>query len=211
MENGYKTIFTRSLLLRIGLGLIAVLAVGAGIWFGTSRTPKPKEKQHVPAARMATMPIASDDPSDSTKASSDLQVDLGPDDLKKAQGKTVDVDMGETGNTLGVPGNVEPDQYKEVHVTPLVGGIVRQVPVVLGDHVKRGQTLAVVFSSELAEAESEYLAMLAQLEAEHKKLQRTENLVRLGAASRQEEEDVTANHAVHEAHVRSALEKLRLL
>lgn len=211
MENGYKTIFTRSLLLRIGLGLIAVLAVGAGIWFGTSRTPKPKEKQHVPAARMATMPIASDDPSDSTKASSDLQVDLGPDDLKKAQVQTVHVDMRETANTLRVPGNVEPDQYKEVHVTPLVGGIVRQVPVVLGDHVKRGQTLAVVFSSELAEAESEYLAMLAQLEAEHKKLQRTENLVRLGAASRQEEEDVTASHAVHEAHVRSALEKLRLL
>ena len=81
----------------------------------------------------------------------------------------------------------------------------------LGDHVKRGQTLAVVFSSELATAESEYLAMLAALEADRKKLQRTQNLVKLGAASQQEEDDVAADHAAHEAHVRSALERLRLL
>jgi len=212
MQNDYKTTSTsRRLLLRIGLGSIAVFAVGAGIWFGTSRTQTERGKLHVPMSSMAAAHVTSDDSSDSTKDSSDLQVDLGPDDLKKAQVQTVHVDMRETATILRVPGNVQPDQYKEVHVTPLVGGIIRQVPVILGDHVKRGQTLAVVFSSELSAAESEYLAMLAQLEAEHKKLQRTENLVRLGAASRQEEEEVTANHAVHEAHVRSALEKLRLL
>jgi len=96
-------------------------------------------------------------------------------------------------------------------VTPIADGIVRQVPVVLGDHVRTGQPLAVIFSSELAEAETQYLAYLAELDAEHKKLQRTQNLVRLGAASRQEEEEVTAAHAAHEAHVRAALERLRLL
>src|SRR5215469_9882096 len=212
MQNEYKTTSTsRRLLFRIGLGLIAVFAVGSGIWFSISRTPTEKGKFHVPMGNMAAVPVTSPDPSDSTKDSSDLQVDLGPDDLKKAQVQTVHVDIQVIANTLRVPGNVEPDQYKEVHVTPLVGGIVRQVSVVLGDRVKRGQTLAVVFSSELAEAESGYLAVLAELEAEHKKLQRTENLVRLRAASRQEEEDVTATHAAHEAHVRSAQEKLRLL
>ena len=46
--------------------------------------------------------------------------------------------------------------------------------------MKRGQTLAVVFSSELATAESEYLAMMAEFEADHKKLERTQNLVKLG-------------------------------
>jgi RND family efflux transporter MFP subunit len=71
--------------------------------------------------------------------------------------------------------------------------------------------LAVIFSSELAEAETQYLAYLAELDAEHKKLQRTQNLVQLGAASRQEEEEVTAAHAAHEAHVRAALERLKLL
>jgi membrane fusion protein, heavy metal efflux system len=140
-----------------------------------------------------------------------LQVDLGPDDLKKAQIQTVHVDMRETATTLRVPGVVYPDEYKEVHITPLVGGIIRQVPVVLGDHVRRGQSMAVVFSSDLADAETGYLAMLAELGADHKKLERTENLLKLGAASQQEEEEVAASHKVHEAHVHAALEKLRLL
>src|SRR6516165_6047352 len=198
----------------IGLGLVVVLAVGAGIRFSTQRAPKPAKRQHAPMASMADMkdmPSMSDDWSDSSASSSGIQVDLGPDDLQKAQVQTVHLGMRETANTLRVPGNINPDEYKEVHVTPLVGGVIRQVPVVLGDHVKRGQTLAVVFSSELATAESEYLAMLAELEADHKKLERTQNLVKLGAASQQEEDDVTADHASHEAHVRSALERLKLL
>jgi len=90
-------------------------------------------------------------------------------------------------------------------------GVVKEVPVVLGDHVKRGQPLAIIFSSELAEAETQYVSYLAEFDAEHKKLERTQNLVKLGAASRQEEEEVAAAHAAHESHVRAALEKLRLL
>jgi membrane fusion protein, heavy metal efflux system len=92
-----------------------------------------------------------------------------------------------------------------------VGGVVKEVPVVLGDHVKRGQPLVIIFSSELAEAETQYVSYLAELDAEHKKLERTQNLVKLGTASQQEEEEVAATHAAHESHVRAALEKLRLL
>src|SRR5260370_5894787 len=53
--------------------------------------------------------------------------------------------------------------------------------------------------------------MVAEYEADHKKLERTQNLLKLGAASQQEEEEVTADHAAHEAHVRAALEKLHLV
>ena len=194
----------------ISLGVVVALVVAGGIWFGMQRAVKPKARQHVPMASMADMPF-SDAATESTPGNTELQVELGPDDLKKAQLQTVHVEMGKTASTLRVPGIVNPDEYHEVHVTPLVGGIVKQVPVVLGDHVRRGQTLAVIFSSELASAESEYLAMLAELEADHKKLERTQNLVRLGAASQQEEDDVTAGHAAHSAHVRAMLEKLRLL
>ena len=213
MENQTSSSSSRRLLW-IGLGLVVVLAVGAGIWFSTQRAPKSAKKQNAPMASMADMkgmPSMSDDSHDATASSSGIQVELGPDDLKKAQVQTVHLDMRETASTLRVPGNVNADEYKEVHVTPLSGGVIRQVSVVLGDHVKRGQTLAVVFSSELATAESEYLAMMAELEADHKKLERTQNLVKLGAASQQEEDDVAADHASHEAHVRSALERLKLL
>jgi RND family efflux transporter MFP subunit len=202
----------RRRLMWIGFGVIAVLAIATGLWFVLQHTGKPKPSRHAPMASMADMPISSnDDSTDSTTPNADLQVELGPDDLKKAQIQTVHVSISETSTSLRVPGIVNPDEYKEVHVTPLVGGVIRQVPAVLGDHVRRGQPMAVIFSSDLADAETGYLAMLAELEADHKKLERTENLLKLGAASQQEEEEVAASHAAHEAHVRAALEKLKLL
>ena len=208
-----ETTFTpRRRLMWIGFGVIAILAIATGLWLGLRQTVSPKPRQHAPMASMTDMPPSSnDDSTDSAMPGAGLQVELGPDDLKKAQIQTVHVDINETSSTLRVPGIVNPDEYKEVHVTPLVGGVIRQVPVVLGDHVRRGQPMAVIFSSDLADAETGYLAMLAELEADHKKLERTQNLLKLGAASQQEEEEVAASHAAHEAHVRAALEKLKLL
>src|SRR5260370_34630543 len=102
---------------------------------------------------MADMPSPSnDDSADSTAANTDLQVELGPDDLKKARVQTVHVDMKETSSTLRVPGIVNPDEYREVHVTPLGGGDIRQVPDVLGGHVRRGQPMEGTFTRELAKA-----------------------------------------------------------
>src|SRR5258706_7552753 len=196
----------------IGFGAFTVVAIAVGLWFTTQHGSHPKPRHNAPMSSMADMSTPSnEDSTDSTAANTDLQVELGPDDLKKAQVQTVHVDVKKTSSTLRVPGIVNADEYREVHVTSLVGGVIKQVPVVLGDHVKRGQPLAVVFSSELAEAETQYLSDLAELEADHKKLVRTQNLVKLGAASQQEEEEVAAMHAAHESHVRAALEKLRLL
>jgi len=60
--------------------------------------------------------------------------------------------------------------------------------------VKRGQAMAQLFSRELAEAQSEFVGFQAQLEAEHKKLIRAQELVKLGAASREELEGVAGPH-----------------
>jgi len=187
--------------------MLAILVI-VGLWFMQHRGGT-KPVSQAPAAASKSRPIVSSD--EVTAATTDPEINLTADDLKKAQIHTARVMKRATQTSLRVPGIVKPDEYREVHVTPIADGIVRQVPVVLGDHVRTGQPLAVIFSSELAEAETQYLAYLAELYAEHKKLQRTQNLVRLGAASRQEEEEVTATHAAHEAHVRAALERLKLL
>jgi RND family efflux transporter MFP subunit len=189
--------------------MLAILAI-AGFWFMQhGRGTKPVS--HAPASSPTASKPQPIVPSDEAAATTDPEINLTADDLKKAQIHTTRVMKHATQTSLRVPGIVKPDEYREVHVTPIADGIVRQVPVVLGDHVRTGQPLAVIFSSELAEAETQYLAYLAELDAEHKKLQRTQNLVRLGAASREEEEEVTATHAAHEAHVRATLERLRLL
>ena len=195
----------------VGSGVVLAILALAGFWLvqyhgGTQPV------SHAPASILgASKPEAISHSDSATAASADPKVDLTADDLKKAQIHTARVTKRATEMTLRVPGIVKPDEYREVHVTPIADGIVRQVPAVLGDHVRSGQPLAVIFSSELAEAETQYLAYLAELDAEHKKLQRTQNLVRLGAASKQEEEEVAATHAAHEAHVRAALERLKLL
>src|SRR5205085_9825213 len=103
--------------------------------------------------------------------------------------------------SLAVPGTVTSNAYRETKVNTVAGGIVRQVTAELGATVRRGDVLAVVFSAELADAQMKYLSMQAMLAADHQKLQRTEKLVTIGAASRQEVEEVTAVHAAHETEV----------
>src|SRR3989454_9302648 len=49
------------------------------------------------------------------------------------------------------------------------------------------------------------------LSADHQKLERTQSLVALGAASRQELEEITAVHAGHETEVAAARQRLLLL
>ncbi len=144
-------------------------------------------------------------------SAAESQTDLAPDDLKKAQVHMAQVVTGLIAASLRTPGVVKANEYNEVHVTPLVGGVVKQVPVVLGDHVRRGQPLAVIFSGDLAEAETAYISDLADYEADHRRLERTRELLKLGAASQQEEEEVAAAHAGHAAHVQASREKLELL
>jgi RND family efflux transporter MFP subunit len=110
-----------------------------------------------------------------------------------------------------VPGTVTSNAYRDTKVNALVGGIVRRVGVELGQPVTRGQLLAVIFSSELAEAQMKYLSMQAMLAADHLKLGRTEQLVAIGAASRQELEETTATHHGHETELAAARQRLLLL
>jgi RND family efflux transporter MFP subunit len=71
--------------------------------------------------------------------------------------------------------------------------------------------LATIFSAELADAQTKLLSMQAMLDADHRKLERVQELVKIGAASRQELEDVTAVHATHETEVEAARQRLLLL
>ncbi len=193
-------------------GILLAALVFAGGWFAARRfggtTPAAETSVSNPTAAASRMTA----PSDAVAAGeADLRVELSEEDLKKAQIVTAAVVASATSATFRLPGVVKPSEYRQVHVTPLVGGVVKDVRVLLGDHVRRGQPLAVIFSSELAAAQTQYLSHLALLEADHKKLERTRALVRLGAASTQEEEEVAATHAAHEADVRASLERLKLL
>src|SRR5258707_13854424 len=88
----------------IGLGAVTVLAIAFGLWFGTQPGSRPKPRQRTAMSSMADMSAPSnDDSTDSTAANADLQVELGPDDLKKAQAQTAVLEGKKTSSHLAVP------------------------------------------------------------------------------------------------------------
>ena len=171
---------------------------------------KPSATIAPPNVSTATMPMRTSNPSPAAQPeATDLTIPTEDVDRLHLKFAKVTEAMGRV--EVRVPGTVQANAYKQVHVTPLAGGVVTQVAADLGQSVKRGQALAQLFSRDLAEAQTAYVSFNAELEAEHKKLVRTQELVRLGAASRQELEEIEASHQVHGAHVEEARQRLLLL
>jgi RND family efflux transporter MFP subunit len=116
---------------------------------------------------------------------------------------------GESGQqTTGV---VQANAYRETPVMSLVGGIVRSVGPELGQSVRKGQTVAVVSSNELADAQTKYLAAIAELEEHNKHHARTEKLVAIGAASREELEQAANKMKAAESDLANQRQRLLLL
>ncbi|MCC7009963.1 MAG: efflux RND transporter periplasmic adaptor subunit [Acidobacteria bacterium] len=141
----------------------------------------------------------------------DVVVPLSPEAAARAGITTTRASVRRASSAIRIPGVVEANAYRQVAVTPLVAGRVTSVAVDLGDRVRRGQTMADVYSPELAEAQTRYVSAKAELEAHDRALQRTERLVAIGAASRQELERIHAEHTAQTATVQTARTKLALL
>jgi len=187
--------------------VVGAAAVGGFVW-GERRATRPATDGRPPqvASAPASMPPA---PASSTEES--VEVSLTPEAIGRAGIKTAIVRSQATAASITVPGTVLSNAYRDTRAAALVGGIVRNVNVELGSMVSRGQALAVIVSTELADAQMKYLSAQAMLAADHQKLTRTEKLVTLGAASRQELEEIIAVHAAHETEVAAARQRLLLL
>ena len=108
-------------------------------------------------------------------------------------------------------GVVQADAYRSTPVVSLVGGRLVSVAAEAGQEVRRGQTVAVVFSDELAMAQTRYLAAQAELEEHHQHHHRTLALVEIGAASREEAEQSTSMLKKAEAELAAQRQRLLLL
>jgi membrane fusion protein, heavy metal efflux system len=189
---------------------IALLVVGAGSAYLLMRNSARGTVASMPsAASVQQSPAATAAASDGPLA--DVVVPLSQESAKRAGIVVTPVASGSSGTELRLPGVVEPNAYRQVVVTPLVAGRVTKVGPALGDRVRRGQTLAEIYSPTLAEARTRYVSAQAMLEAHDRELQRTQKLVEIGAASRQELEKIHAEHAAQTAAVQSARSQLELL
>jgi RND family efflux transporter MFP subunit len=194
----------------IGVALL-VLGLAAGVVWSERRGAHKQSVSDASRPTTVTTPSAATAKGAPAPGDDVIEVSLTPEAIERAGIKTTVVGTRAEASDITVPGTVATNAYRDTKVNSLVGGIVRQVSVDLGAAVNRGQPLAVVFSAELAEAQMKYLSTRAMYEADHLKLVRTEKLVALGAASRQELEDVTAIHAGHATEVAAARQRLLLL
>ena len=187
----------------VGLVALGLIALGAA---AATLALRHTEGARAPAASMATAPAPTP-----AEPGGEAEVVLSPEALARAGIKTAPVTAISAGTAVTVPGSVMANAYREVKVTPIAAGIVTKVHVELGAVVRRGAPLVTLFSAELAESQTKYMSMAALLEADHKKLERTQKLLEIGAASRQDLEEITAVHEAHATEVEAARQRLQLL
>ena len=192
----------------LAIGLLLAGTAGGLVWSelraSNSRAAKPNPAKEGPRAPAEAAQAAAPD-------SDPVEVTLTADAVARAGVKTAVAQSERAAQSLTVPGTVMSNAYRETRFNALVGGVVTRVSAELGSPVRRGEPLAVIFSNELAEAQMKYLSMRAMFEADRQKHERMEKLVALGAASRQELEEVTAVRAARETEVAAARQRLLLL
>ena len=199
---------TRLLVTVAALALVGVAVIVALLFWNHSRSGAGRP---VPAPRTITTDSAG---SSAQTQSTEPAIKLSAEAAQNARIKIETVGekpMGADATGVPVVGTVQPNIYRSTPLVSLVGGVVRRVNAELGQNVRQGQTLAVVFSDDLAKAQSEYLSTIAELEEHHKHHARTMKLVEIGAASREELEQATTKLRTAEAAVASQRQRLLLL
>lgn len=92
-------------------------------------------------------------------------------------------------NVIPLSGKIEADADKIVKVYPVVGGIVQKMKVELGDYVTKGQTLAVIRSSEIADYQSQLSYAQSAVKIADKNLNAVKDMFKSGLAT---EKDMVA-------------------
>ncbi|HLA59867.1 MAG TPA: efflux RND transporter periplasmic adaptor subunit [Puia sp.] len=86
-------------------------------------------------------------------------------------------------NIIALSGKIEANEDKWVKVYPVVGGIVDEMKVQLGDYVTRGQTLAVIRSGEIADYQNQLTSAQSSVRNAEKSLNTSRELFTSGLAT----------------------------
>lgn len=181
----------------VGVLSILMLLVGVFIGRGTKKVGSVQLSEHSPERQQLQ------------KARDEISVT--PEGAELAGLRVVPVGYGEITQTLEVVGEVKPDADKLVQVGSFVSGRVSRLFANVGDEVKRGQVLALIDSTEVAQAQAAYLQAQAKVEAAQKRLENARRLAQAGAftqrplqEAQREYADATAQLAVAQAAVERA-------
>ncbi len=135
---------------RVLLALAGILAVGATLGAILARSWPAHKGVQAKTRTMAPPPVAVAPPPD-TKAPPQL-VRLTTAQQKAIGLRTATVQDEPIVDVLEAPGRVIPDEAHYAYITPRAAGVIRSVTTQIGQDVQKGQLLAVLDSSEVAQA-----------------------------------------------------------
>ena len=199
-------------LIAVIIGALCLLLVAALLIFNRSSTNSQAGREVPKVESVAGREVPKvDDSTSSTPSPGQADLTLSPEMIKRIGLHEEVVNTQTIANQLRTTGTVQANAYRETRVVPLVGGRVTSVKAELGDYVKKGQPLTVIFSAELSEAQMEYRKVMADLDAFAAQYNRAQKLAQIGAMSKQELEQAEAHFRQHHAEHEAAEQKLRLL
>lgn len=108
-------------------------------------------------------------------------------------------------NEIALSGKIEANEDKWIKVFPVVGGIVESLKVQLGDYVTKGQVLAVIRSSEIADYQGQLAYAASHVRMAEKSLSANKDLFAAGLAT--EKDVVTTETELEKA--RADLKRLQ--
>lgn len=195
------------------IGVLCLLIVAAFLIFNRPSSTSSQAGREVPKVEsIAGREVPKVDESNASTASTQqADLTLSREMIKRIGLSEEVVSTQAIANQLRTTGTVQPNAYRETRVVPLVGGRVTSVKAELGDYVKKGQPLAIVFSADLAEAQMEYRKVMADFDVFTVQHERAIKLAQIGAMSKQELEQAEAHYRQHHAEHEAAEQKLRLL
>ena len=100
-------------------------------------------------------------------------------------------------NAIALSGKIEANEDKWVKVYPVVGGLVTEMKVQLGDYVTKGQTLAIIKSGEIADFQGQLSYARASIKIAEKNVTSARDLYKSGLVT--EKEVLTAETELEKA------------
>ena len=112
---------------------------------------------------------------------------------------------------LDLPAHIEADPERVVRVYPPAGGRIVEMKVRPWDRVEKGQTLAILESSDLSRAVADYHKALVDSEVKQKALARSEDLLAHHAIAERDYQQAQADAQMSQAEVAATREQIRVL
>lgn len=123
---------------------------------------------------------------------------------------TATVQLSAVPNYLQLPAQIEADPTRVVHVYPPAGGRIIEMKVRPWDQVDKGQTLAILDSSDLARAVADYRKALIDSQVKQKALERATYLYAHSAIAQKDLQQAQGDAEMSEAEVQAARAELHV-